>query len=88
MHVAVLSIPSCMTVEQSQLEMLKDQGAVNNYEFSADNSLLTLYWTYLKANEEKNVSISRVVTNTGTNCIERASRAWNYYDDANTVWLE
>lgn len=48
MSVAVLSIPSCMTVELSQLELLKEQGDVDNYEFSSDATLLTLYWTYMK----------------------------------------
>lgn len=86
MSVAVLSIPSCMSVELSQIELLKKQGDVDNYEFSSDGSLLTLYWTYLKETETKSVSISRVMKYKGAKCQERAQRAFLYYDD-NTLWV-
>lgn len=87
MSVAVLSIPSCMSVELSQIELLKKQGDVDNYEFSSDGSLLTLYWTYLKETETKSVSISRVMKYKGAKCQERAQRAFLYYDD-NTLWVQ
>jgi len=53
MALATMSIPSCMQVELAQLEQLRDKGAINNYEFSADGSLVTLYWTYVKQQEIK-----------------------------------
>lgn len=42
-----------MSVDQTQLELLKDAGSIDNFEVSADNTLITLYWTYLKANQEE-----------------------------------
>ena len=83
MVVAVVSVPACVKVESSQLEQLKEQGAVDNYEVSADTTLITLYWTYLKTNDAKQVSLSRVVTYGGLKsaCMERASQAFLYYAD-------
>jgi len=43
-----------------QLELLKEKGAINNYEVSADKTLITLYWTYLKKDETKKVSLTRM----------------------------
>jgi hypothetical protein len=61
-----------MTVELSQLELLKNKGDIDNYEMSSDSTLLTLYWTYMKHPEYKIVKISRVVSFTGSKCQERA----------------
>ena len=83
MLVAVLSVPSCMLVEQAQLEVLKEQGEVDNYEISADNTLITVYWTYLKVAETKTLSLTRVVSFTGSVCLSRASQAFLYYNDKN-----
>ena len=88
MSLAQLSIPSCMSVEMSQLELLKSKGDINNFEFSNDGSLLTLYWTYMKNPETKKVQISRVVTHSADVCQERAQRAFLYYDNDNTVWIQ
>jgi hypothetical protein len=88
MVVAQLSVPSCMDVQLAQLELLKNNGDFDNYEISSDNTLVTLYWTYLKKDEIKNVSISRVVTYKGRICQERANRAWLYYDDENVSVTE
>lgn len=88
MALAQLSIPSCMSVEMSQLELLKSKGDVNNFEFSSDGTLLTLYWTYMKQPETKKVQIARVVSFTGDTCQERAQRAFLYYDNDNIVWVQ
>ena len=59
MAVAIISIPSCVTVELNQLELLKEGGSIDNFEISSDNTLITLYWTYLKGGESKHVAIAR-----------------------------
>lgn len=59
MAVAIISVPSCMVVEQAQLELLRDTGKIDNYQVSADNTLITLYWTYLKANQHNELVLSR-----------------------------
>jgi hypothetical protein len=51
MTVAMLSVPACMVVELAQLELLKKDNKMDHYEISADNTLITFYWTYLKNNE-------------------------------------
>ena len=88
MVVTILSVPSCMTVEQAQLEILKDSGEIDNYEVSADNSLITVYWTYLKETEFKTFTIDRTVIYGGedSNCVSRASQAFLYYNDEQDVW--
>ena len=57
-----LSVPSCLTVEQAQLELLKETGAVDNYETSPDGTSITLYFTYLKRNETKGLTLSRMIS--------------------------
>lgn len=88
MSLASLSIPSCMTIELSQLELLKNKGDIDNYEFSADNTILTLYWTYLGELEEKKITLSRVVSYRSSLCQGRASRAFLYYDNDKEAWVE
>jgi len=88
MLVSILSVPACMSVEQAQLELLKDSGSVNNYEVSADSTLITLYWTYLKEGEQKKVTISRVKTFAGEICNSRASQTFLYYADDKDVWVK
>lgn len=60
MVVAILSTPSCLGIDMNQFEILKERGVINNYELSADKTLSTLYWTYLKEDETKEVDITRV----------------------------
>lgn len=89
MLVAVLSVPSCMVVEQEQLELLKESGDIDNYEVSADNTLITVYFTYLKENETKTFTLDRTVTFGGedSECLSRASQAFLYYNDEQDVWV-
>ena len=72
------------------MELLKNSGAVNNYEVSADSTSITLYWTYLKLDETKSVQLSRVLAygGDGAVCLSRASRAFLYYDDESDVWVK
>ena len=88
MAVAIVSVPSCLTVELAQLELLKESGSINNFEISADNTLITLYWTYLKAGATQQVTLARTRTFSGTVCQERASQAYLYYDDDQKLWLK
>jgi hypothetical protein len=90
MVVATVSVPSCMVVEQAQLELLKDSGKVDQYEVSADNTLITFYWTYLKEAEQKKIAVSRIVKFGGQDatCLARASKAFLYYDDDNEIWVK
>jgi len=53
MVVAILSTPSCLGIDMNQFEILKERGQIDNYEISADKTLATLYWTYLKKDETK-----------------------------------
>ena len=53
MLVAQVSIPSCLEVDFNQLELLKENSSINNFEVSSDKTLITLYWTYLKKDEVK-----------------------------------
>lgn len=44
----------------NQLEILKDRAKIDNFELSADKTLLTLYWTYIKKDETKEVLLTFV----------------------------
>ena len=90
MVVAIISVPSCIVVDQAQLGLLRDSGSINNYEVSADNTLITLYWTYLELSESKSVVLNRVVMFGGSDgiCLERASQAFLYYADDQDLWVK
>ena len=60
MVMAVLSTTYCEEIDMNQLELLKDRARINNYEISADKTMITLYWTYLKKGEVKNVDLIMV----------------------------
>lgn len=79
-----------MSVELAQLEQLQESGAVDNYEVSADATLITLYWSYLKEDTVKSVTIDRTMKFAGEDitCQERASSAWHYYADEYVAWLK
>ena len=88
MLISQISVPSCMTIEMNQLELLKESGSINNFEVSPDNTLITLYWTYLNKDETKTVSLSRVRQFAGHRCLSRASKAYLYYDDDKVLWVK
>ena len=85
MTVAVLSTSACVDIDFEQLEILKDQNAVSNFEISADKTMLTLYWTYLKKDETKLVDLTMIKkfgNHSGTTpniCQRRDSQAYLYY---------
>lgn len=81
MVVAILSTSSCFEMNMNQLELLKDRGSFDNYEISPDKTLITLYWTYLKEKEKKNVQLTFVKKFGGAKaiCQRRASQAYLYY---------
>ena len=58
MTVAQLSTSACDDIDMNQLTILKDKGTIDNYELSADKTTVTLYWTYLKDKEEKDVTLT------------------------------
>ena len=60
MVVAVISTPSCLSIDLNQFELLKEGGSIDNYEMSSDKTESTIYWTYLKKDENKSVDITRV----------------------------
>jgi len=69
--------------------LLKESGDIDNYEVSADNTLITVYFTYLKENETKTFTLDRTVTFGGedSECLSRASQAFLYYNDEQDVWV-
>lgn len=70
------------------MELLKESGSINNFEISSDLTLITLYWTYLKAGATQEVTLARTRTFAGKECRERASQAYLYYDDDQRVWIK
>ena len=90
MSIAILSISSCFDVDMNQLELLQEQGKIDFFEISADKTVITFYWRYLKVAETKTVSINRVKKFGGSNsvCNERASSAYLYYQDDKIVWIK
>lgn len=60
MVMAVLSTTYCEEIDMNQLELLRDRARINNYEISADKTMITLYWTYLNKGEVKNVDLIMV----------------------------
>ena len=90
MLVSIVSIPSCMDIDMDQLELLKDNGEINNFKIDHDYQQVILYWTYLKEAEEKSISLNLVQMFGGAeqfNCVRRASQAYLYYADDQKVWL-
>lgn len=89
MVVAIISVPSCMDVDPNQLSILKEQNKITYYEVSPDNSLINLYWSYVKAKEERSVDLVSTVKFGGANsvCQRRASQAYNYYNNDKDIWL-
>ena len=73
----------------NQLEILQDRALIDNFEISSDKTLLTLYWTYLKKGEKKNVSLNLLKKYGGllSTCQSRASQAYLYYQDEDKVWI-
>lgn len=74
-----------------QLELLKEKGSIDNYELSADKTTVTLYWTYLKEGESKEVDLTFVkkfASSSGGVCQRRASMAYLYYQDEDKVWIK
>ena len=53
MSIVQLPIPSCMSVDFEQLEIMVEDGMVNSFELAPNNEWLYLYFTYLKATESK-----------------------------------
>jgi len=51
MLVSRISLSSCYDIDLNQLEILQERAKIDNFEISADKTLLTIYWTYLKENE-------------------------------------
>lgn len=58
MLISRISLSSCYDIDMNQLEILQDRRKIDNFEISADKTLLTLYWTYLKEGEQKQVSLN------------------------------
>ena len=88
MVVAIIGIPSCYSIEFNQLELLKDSGSIDSFESSPDNTLITLYWTYLPKGASKQLTLQRTLKYLGPTCISRASHAYLYYDDDRIVWVK
>lgn len=94
MTVAVLSTTSCVDIDMEQLEILKDQNAISNFEISHDKTSITLYWTYLKKDETKSVDLTMVKKFGGVDeknpaiCQRRDSQAYIYYQDEDKVWVK
>lgn len=81
---------SCYDIDMNQLEILKDRAKIDNFELSADKTLLTLYWTYIKQDEKKEVLLTFVKKYGGDQdslCSARASQAYLYYQDEDRVWV-
>lgn len=60
MVVATLSTTACDDIDMNQLSLLKEKKSIDNFELSADKTEVTLYWTYLKENEDKDVDLTFV----------------------------
>lgn len=75
MLISRISLSSCYDIDMNQLEILQDRALIDNFEISADKTLLTLYWTYLKEGEQKQVSLNLLKKYGGllSNCQSRAS---------------
>lgn len=58
MLISRISVSSCYDIDMNQLEILKERAMIDNFEISADKTQLTLYWTYLKEEEQKKVSLN------------------------------
>lgn len=88
MSLAIVSIPSSMKVDFNQLTILKDSKQVNHYEVSPDGSQIVFYWTYMKADEVKEVKLTRVVhyAGDGSHFTNRQSRAYMYYEDTKVLY--
>jgi hypothetical protein len=75
----------------NQLSLLKEKGSIDNYELSADKTSVTLYWTYLKSSEQKDISltfIKKFDASADGDCQRRASQAYLYYQDEDKVWIK
>jgi len=89
MTVAVVSATGCSDIDMNQLEILKEKASIDNFEISSDKTTVTLYWTYLKESESKEVDLIFVkkIDNPSGLCQRRASQAYLYYQDEDKVWL-
>lgn len=89
MTVAVLSATGCSDIDMNQLEILKEKASIDNFEISSDKTTVTLYWTYLKESESKEVDLIFVkkIGNSSGLCQRRASQAYLYYQEEDKVWL-
>lgn len=61
---------------------------MDHFEVAADNTIVTLYWTYLKEAETKEVSVNKVAKFGGSSCTERPSQAYLFYSEEDQVWVQ
>ena len=91
MSVAQLSTSACDDIDMNQLSLLKEKGSIDNFELSADKTSVTLYWTYLKSREQKDIILTFVKkfdASADGDCQRRASQAYLYYQDEDKVWIK
>jgi hypothetical protein len=80
MSIVQLAIPSCMSVDFNQLEILKEDEKVNSFELTPSNDWLYLYFTYLQAGAAKDVTVTLVRQFEGQ-CKQQKTLAYLYYDE-------
>ena len=78
--------PSCLEVNINDLDNLLLRGAINNYEFRDDNSLVVLYWRGIAKNASISLAFSAARRYAGSvKCVERASSLYLYYDKEGSI---
>ena len=60
MSIIQLAIPSCVSIDFTQLEILVESLTVNAFELAPNNEWLYLYFTYLGTGETKEVTLTFV----------------------------
>lgn len=80
MSIVQLAIPSCMSVDFNQLEIMREDGRVNSFELAPSNDRLYLYFTYLPMGATNDVAVTLVRQFEGQ-CKQQKTLAYLYYDE-------
>lgn len=86
MTMAILRVPSCLTVDFNYLTALRNNKLIDYYEVRNSNSEIAFYWRQMQGNQTINLNVNLIQTFSGS-CIQKPHTAYPYYNNDQPVWV-
>lgn len=86
MTVAVIRVPSCLSVDFKFLEAMKNNHLIDFYEVRNLNSEIVFYWRQMQGNQTIALSVNLIQTYSGV-CLQKPHTAYPYYNNDQPVWV-